>query len=409
MGSNYYHKAVVVATVGIFYTAIDNYVYVNLGWQLLEAPKHWMLLLCLVSLPILITHMTTGKRFDLPVTIWCFGFALLTVVWFVPSSQSDMAWQEVRWRFVAIIQLLTFLMIFREPGSARFARKTLVVAVLFGVALNIYEVFVPLSFSHVIGRSAGLYVNPNMAGEALVLGMILSVTFLAPRYRVPFVLLTGIGILSTFSRAAILTWVIAVAGLILLGRLSVRHIVTSSVVCLLLATFVLLPRWDQLLTTWERTGVLNINVLQRIEWLTNPVGVVDLSRWEREYVAKQAWDKIAESPFIGSGTGSSRGAYTETHNTHLAFMQDHGLIGVLILPLFLFAATWRARGETRSVAIVFGCVIVVLSFFTHELFHTGYNFIVLSLMAAMSRDEGTQRTVIMEKKESVAARVLARA
>src|SRR5207237_210395 len=163
----------------------------------------------------------------LPVAIWCFGFGWLTVAWFLQSSQSEMAWQEVRWRFMAIIEILTFLMIFREPGSTRFARQTLVVAVVFGVGLNIYEVFAPLSFSTVIGRSAGLYMNPNMAGEALVLGMILSVTVLEAQYRVPFILLTGIGILPTFSRAAILTWVIAVGGLILLRRLSVRHMVTS--------------------------------------------------------------------------------------------------------------------------------------------------------------------------------------
>ena len=41
--------------------------------------------------------------------------------------------------------------------------------VLIGVVVDIYEVFAPLSFSKVIGRSAGLYENPNMAGEALVL------------------------------------------------------------------------------------------------------------------------------------------------------------------------------------------------------------------------------------------------
>ena len=61
-------------------------------------------------------------------------------------------------------------MIFQESSAIKLARKTLVVAVLFAVALNVYELFVPMAFSNVMGRSAGLYINPNIAGEALVLG-----------------------------------------------------------------------------------------------------------------------------------------------------------------------------------------------------------------------------------------------
>ena len=227
MGSNYYHKAVVVATVGIFYTAIDNYVYVNLGWQLLEAPKHWMLLLCLVSLPILITHMTTGKRFDLPVTIWCWGYAWVTMLWFFQSSQSDTAWQEVRTRFFAIIQITTFLTIFLETNATLLARQMLVGGVLFNVAVNIFELFVPMSFSGDVGRSSSLYMNPNMAAEALVLGMILSVTVLEPRYRGPYILLTGVGVLTTLSRGGILAWVVAVAGLMLVRGIFPKNLFSA--------------------------------------------------------------------------------------------------------------------------------------------------------------------------------------
>src|SRR3979411_1792506 len=132
MRLNYYHKLLIVAAIGIFYTNMPTYVYDHYGLTELEAPKHWVLLFCLVSLPLLLGIGTAWNVLKLPVTIWCFGFAWLTVAWFLQSSQSEMAWQEVRWRFLAIIEILTFLMIFREPGSTRFARKTLVVAVLFG-------------------------------------------------------------------------------------------------------------------------------------------------------------------------------------------------------------------------------------------------------------------------------------
>src|SRR6266487_2723241 len=196
MKSNYYHKALIVAAVGIFYTNVPGYVYNSHGWTTLDEPKHWALLFCLLALLVFVIRMTAWNALRSPVALWCFGFAWLTVLWFFSSSQSEIAWQEVRWRFLAIIEILVFLMIFLEPTAVRWARKTLVVAVLLGVVFNIYELFYPLSFSKVIGRSAGLYENPNMAGEALILGMILSVTVLNPRYRGPFILLTGLGILS---------------------------------------------------------------------------------------------------------------------------------------------------------------------------------------------------------------------
>jgi hypothetical protein len=410
MRLNYYHKALIVAAVAIFYTNVPLYLYQHYGMMQTVTPKHWVLLFCLFSLPVLIGQGATWSALKSPVALWCYAYACLTVLWFFQSSQSDLAWQEVRWRYLAVIEILAFVMIFGRPGATRLAGKTLVVAVLTGVTLNIYEVFAPLSFSYVIGRSAGLYQNPNMAGEALVLGMILSVTILGPVYRGPFILLTGIGTLATLSRAAILTWVIAVAGLILLGGLRLKDFLVSGAVGLLLVVLVLFPRWDQLLTTWASTGIVNVNVQERLEWITDPFGVSDQSGWERKYLAQRAWDKIAERPFLGRGTGSSYEAGIPPHNQYLSFMLDHGLLGVMIVPLLILAMTWGARGEGRRVAIVFGCAILVLSFFTHNVFNFSYSLILFSLMAAMAakRDQyDIKGTMAMETGNSGAAQVFA--
>ncbi len=138
MQLNFYHKALIVAAIGIFYTNVPLYVYENHGFEL-AAPKHWWLLFCLLSLPKLIRQMTTGNGFNSPVMIWCLGYAWVTMLWFFPSSQSDTAWQEVRFRFFEIIQILIFLTIFWETGATRLARKMLVGGVLFAVAVNIYR------------------------------------------------------------------------------------------------------------------------------------------------------------------------------------------------------------------------------------------------------------------------------
>jgi len=412
MKSDYYHSILLVVAVGIFYTNVPNYAYETHGFTLLEAPKHWVLLFCLLSSPLLLRQITARDALKSPVTIWCLGYAWVAVLWFLLSSQSDTAWQEVRNRFLAIIEIFAYLVVFSHSAGVRLARKMLVAGVLAGVAINIYELFFPLSFSPILGRSAGLYENPSMAGEALVLGMVLSVTVLVPRYRGPFILLTGIGVLLTYSRAGILGWVLAVAGLMYLRGISLKDILLPGFLGIVLGILIVLPRLDQLLTTWERTGALNSNVLERLEWLTDPTGVSDRSSWERQYLVRQAWDKIAERPVLGSGTGSSLEATIAPHNQNVSFMLDHGLIGVMILPLLMLAVMWNARGEMRHVAIIFACVFMLLSFFTHTILNTPYTLLLISLMtamAAMSRHQESQRTVTMKRKGSASARGLASA
>ena len=380
---NYYHKALIVTAIAVFHTNVALYAYNNQLFTVLEAPKHWVLLFALLSLPVLLSQITPWNTYKSPVVVWCFGYASVTVLGFLMSSQSDLAWQEVRWRFLAIILIPIVLIVVWDPAATRLARKTLVGTVLFAVGLNIYELFAPMTFTRVIGRSAGLYENPNMAGEALVLGMILSVTVLKHRYRGPFLLLAGIGVFLTVSRASIVVWLMATAGLLLMRVVRPKQFLLSASVCLLVALLVLLPRADELLTAWERTGVINVNLLERLAWFADP-SISDHSSWERQNLAKQAWDKVAERPVFGSGTGSYLDAVILPHNQYLSLMVDHGIIGMMIVPLLLLAVAFGARGETRWVALIFCGAVMVLSFFTHTILYTGHGLVLFSLMAAIA-------------------------
>jgi len=396
MQLNLYQKALIIAAIGIFYTNVPEYVYEN--WQLLEGPKQWVLLLCLFTLPALLSQNTGTNAFTSPIMIWCLCYAAVTVLWFLPTTQSDTSWQEVRTRFFAIIQFLTYLVIFNQSGATLLARKLVAGGVLFGVALNIYEFFVPMSFSPIPGRSAGLYNNPSWSGEALVLGMILSATILDSRYRGPFIILTGIGVLATLSRGCILTWVVAVVGLIFVRGISLKNLLLPVFLGMVLGILLVLPRLDEFLTQWERSGALNSNVLTRLEWFSDPSGISDQSSWERQYLVWQAWQKIGERPFLGSGTGSYRQAAIPPHNQHLSFMLDHGVLGVIILPLLMLAATWGAREESKSIAIIFACAYLMLSLFTHTILNTAYSILPISLLASICYNQRSLRSIVLGKR-----------
>jgi len=111
-------------------------------------------------------------------------------------------------------------------------------------------------------------------------------------------------------------------------------------------------------------------------------GVSDQSSWTRKYLAQLAWEKFENNPIIGNGTGSSREMVKGAHNQYFAFMQDHGFLGAIILPLLVLAATWGVRGEIRGLAIPFACAVLLLSF-SHTILNDESNLVMLALMAAM--------------------------
>ena len=384
MKLSWYHSILVIGVVAIFYTNVSEYIHRLDPTNPQLLPKNWVIAFSVAAIPVFLRQGAVGAALRSPLTLWCFGYLWVSLFWFIFSSQDEGSWGEVRLRILAIIELVAFAMILSYSAALQLARRLLVVAVLWGVALNVYEMFVPGTFSEVFGRSAGLYRNPNTSGEALLLGMILSTTVLHSRYRTLFVLVTGLGILTTLSRANILAWGFAVAGFIIFGHLRGKDLVISLFGAFSVGLLLLLPRLDHLLTAWERAGLFNRDVLERLEWFTDPFGVSDHSSWSRAQVAKEAWDKFAQAPFFGYGTGSSSELSLGTHNQYLAFMLDHGIIGAAIIPVFLLALLRYADGTTRQIGQIFALSVLVLAFGTHNLLDNEYSLFLFSLMGAMA-------------------------
>lgn len=383
MKLSWYHSLLVIGGVAIFYTNVPEFLHHLNPTDSQLLPKNWVIMFCVAAIPVFLKQGALGATLRSPLTLWCFGYLWVSLVWFFFSSQDEGTWREVRLRILAIIELVAFAIVLSSPAALHLMRRLLVVAVLWGVALNVYEMFLPGTFSEVFGRSAGLYGNPNLSGEALLLGMILGTTVLDPRYRTLFVLVTALGILATLSRANILAWGLAVIGFMVFGHLRGKDLFISIFGILSISLTFLLSRLDQFMTDWERTGLFNRDVLQRLEWFTDPFGVSDHSSWSRAQVAKEAWDKFAQAPFFGHGTGSSYQAYIEPHNQYLAFMLDHGLIGALILPLLLVAVSRGAQGEFRKTAFIFGGAVLLIALGTHTLVTNEHSLFLFSCMAAM--------------------------
>jgi len=379
----FYRNALVVLFTAIFFIDVPGYLS-HIDPEI--APINWVIGLYVLLLPVLGKTHGESDILRSPVVVWCFGFWWLSLVSFFLSSQSDIALQVMRWHFFTILIILGFLILFCDSTAVRLARYAVAAGVLFGVATNIYELFVPMTFSQLAGRSAGLYTDPNLSGEALLLGMIVSVTLFPAWCRGAFILVAGIGVCLTLSRSNILGWIVVSGTLMLLHKVRMKELLVTVLLGLVLVVVALLPMQDQLLGQLQRAGTINRDVLERLDWFTNPTGVSDDSAEERKLLAKQAWDRIADRPWLGSGTGASHvaGGGMGTHNQYLALMQDHGLLGALIMPLLILAVAWKARGEIKHLAMIFGGAVILQSFFSHNMLDLPPRLMLFALMAAFS-------------------------
>ncbi len=405
-----YRNALVVLFTAVFFMHVPD--YLNLLVPQL-APLAWLIGLYVLSAPLLVQTLWESDIVKSPVMIWCFGFLWVSLAWFFLSSQSDNVWQVLRWRVFTVFIILGFLMLLWDSHAVRFARYAVLGGVLFGVAVNVYELFAPMAFSRVAGRSAGLYLDPNMAGEALLMGMIVSLTLFPAWCRGAFILIVGIGICLTLSRSNILAWVIASGAFMFLQKGHVKNFLQTVLLASVLVLVAVVPMWDRVLHELDTIGTINKDVLSRLEWFLDPTGVADDSSGERKFLAEQAWGKIAERPVLGAGTGASylSKEVLGQHNQYLVHMEDLGLLGALVVPLLMLAVAWKARGEAKSLALIFGGIVILEGLFSHTILDFPARLVTIALVAALvwsSRSSPLDQIRAGSRREEGVPKALAR-
>ena len=384
MTAKYFSRILAASAVFIFFTNLS--LYLNSSGLVPMPSFYYIIVLAIAAAPLYLSRDSLGMLMRSPISRWCYGFVMISGFWmlFQPEPSED-TWNEFWLRIVSALFIIILMIVFSNPDTQRWARLAILIAVLLAVAVNVYELFHPYSFSNVMGRSAGFYVNPNQCGAALALGMILSISLLPPRLRLLFAFVAGFGILLTFSRGALVGWIIATLILIKVGEISLKRSLFIGGAIVAAITVVLLLQWNSLQYQLEDAGALNTNVLARIEWF-NKLGGNDDSALERKQVAELAWGMFGDKPFFGHGVAASLtwGFEKSSHNQYLNMMVDHGVLGIFILPLLVAAIVWKAQGESKRIGIAFSAFTLCWGFFSHNLFTERYMLLAFSLMAAMA-------------------------
>ena len=382
----------ILLSVGTLYTNAAAW-----GWNTgrLPAPPIAMMVVvfALTAVAVLLDWSRLGSGLLIG---WAAASASVAMAAFLWSSGSDAALQEVLTRTLSSLQLIAFVVLLADASVRRVARMAIVIASLSAVAMNVWEITHPMAFSMSLGRSAGFYVNPNIAGAALIAGMLLGLPAVSARLRELYVLIIAAGVFTTLSRGALVCWVIVVAWLVATRALRGKRVVLTFVAGATLAGSIA----GAMLASGQLgylAGGAEQFVRQRLSIGNKAQLGADVSASSRSHLALHAIDMFGQRPLGGFGTGATVewNEPESTHNIYVRQLAEYGLVGAWLTPLLLLLG-WRAAGTQDAaledagepalrVATTRGFVIFVALWgvFSHNVLDDAFVLIGIGLTAAL--------------------------
>ena len=337
------------------------------------APKFWMLGIFSLTLIMFLPGLKLGVLLSRPLLGWTAGYVLLSAAWVGHADNLESAIDG--WMMVVTTGLLVVTALLAYPSVAFRSRvwTAMLWAALILAVLSVVEEYSQAAayvFAEagqgIEGRAAGLFLNPNIAAQALIMILACLMAHGSPRANVIALALSAIGMLLTFSRGGILAWVVLAVAATARGRLPkwfILVLATCAALFFLMGDSIL-----EALSAWIAPE--NRNSLERLAWLLGQGELTDFSAGEREAVASFAWQQFLASPVLGHGVGYMWvwTADAGTHNLFLRFMVEYGTLGILIFPLFLIASVRSSvLGSDRAWMWFVACIAVMLSMFSHNM------------------------------------------
>jgi hypothetical protein len=322
---------------------------------------------------LLLDRSVAERIFRKPLIYWLFAtlallmWAMVVRTFRATAGFSDyLVFREFGIRLNSLGFLLTCVLIFDEPRILSLVKRVVIGVTLAAVPLILYDALQPGLFSDIPGRGAGLYMQPNSAGMALVFGCLIGLTAIKHKWkRELFVLYVLVGVLSTFSREAMLAFIF------LVFTASIAHRVTASRVAIaggLLVAVAFTVGMNSTISSGE--PVLNHDAWARVtlQWS-------DSSTRDREDLLSKTLEKFEEAPLLGQGFGTT--IFWEddpAHNSYLDWMADCGILGVFVLPGLVWAIRRRAWDF-----YAFAGIFLLWGFFNHQLLTELYALLTIAI------------------------------
>lgn len=244
----------------------------------------------------------------------------------------------------------------------------------------IFEMYITVGPSSVPGRSAGLWVNPNVAAAALVLSGTACAPFVPAQWRGAYAVIIFSGVLATVSRSALLVLVGATVvnevaqwlrgkrypksvDTAQIARIAVTALACATVFCIAVASN---ENVSSSVSRSAATSLSSIDVLEQSRGnfadgeaatqIANHLGKVD-SGAARLVLMLNSVQQVTLW-----GKGADQAHDLAPHNWYLFLAVAFGLPGVICAIAFAAVIIWTSRSN-----LIFGLSAVGILGFTHDL------------------------------------------
>lgn len=396
----WYHTVVLVVALSVLYTNLPIYAYIRHPGLL---PKFFFFGLFFLFSPLLMMKSRALSAYlTTPFALWASLLIVLNLVhvasfaWDSGTSAASLIntqMDEQKGQIVTRTQYIVFawflgFAVFASSGQS-YRRTFTFLAVLLPclIVLDFLRpgLFYPVDLvGAVLGRASAIFINPTMAAEAILLVFIFACAVTKMKYRTPLFLLLGAGILVTFTRSAIIAWLLLGPLLIFARILPKSAIVVTSIV---LGTGLLFVGvFESYLGSRQDFGSAVANLQARLDFFSNPK-LTDDSAQERAEVIRAGWDLFMQNPIFGAGAGATQ-FWTErgsTHNQLLMLAAEYGIFGIGLW-MWMAIILWKGEFfENRSLQLALAFLFVFMSMFTHQMLDSASYWLASFALASVRR------------------------
>jgi O-antigen ligase len=376
----WYSNTIAVIILCLVYLDIPAYIY---AIDINILPKYWYYVIFIIAIPILLKNFRPLLRLLLsPFALWLFALIIVNFVYMIDANKdiTNLVFTRNQNFILAILFGFIFSIISSESYKLIFPILSIGISVITIIDFLIPGVIYPIfSEGTVLGRAAGTYLNPNKAGEAILLMCFFSMSVVRIQHRTVLIFLAGIAILLTFSRSALILWLVLFISLLSTQRLPKSTIIFTVILLFILPVlfsnfeYYLLERNDL------ESGVNNL--ISRLNFFQDH-DQSDDSSLERLEVLNAGIDLFLNNYIFGAGVGTTelwqyRGG---THNQFISYAAQYGIIGIIFYVL-LIINVWKGNYfQVRFFQRFAVFICVFFSLFTHNMLDHIYWLLTFSII-----------------------------
>ncbi len=377
---SWYHTIVLSIALGVIYSNLPIYAYV-LHPALL--PKFFFFGLVFLFAPLLLMKSRAlGAYLLSPFALWASVLIILNLIHYASfvidsgASGTPLINSQMEIRNALVLTRIQYIVFAVFLGFAAFSSSKqsyramfVFLAVFLPCAILLDFVKPGLLYSigtggAVVGRAAAMFISPTMAAHAMLLAFLLSCAAAKMTFRTLLFILLGAAILVTFTRSAMIAWVLLWPLLIARRVLPKSAMIVISIA--LGAGLLFLGAFESYLDSRRDLDGGLSNIQARLDFFSD-AALDDDSSLERAEVIKAGWDLFLQNPVFGAGAGATQfwSLRGSTHNQLLMLAAEYGMLGIGLW-IWLVIILWNGEFfQNRNLQFVMAFLFVFMSMFTH--------------------------------------------